>query len=72
MRASPPTKRRSGYSRAKAQNRSHEHISRTPLSGRLASQSSMRECGSERCCWLLYCPMKRFSQRLASASVSGW
>ena len=39
--------RRSG-SRAKAQKRSQAHIGRTPSSGKCASQSSMRECGSER------------------------
>jgi len=46
--ASPATVRRSG-SRANAQNRSQEHIARTPPAGRCVSQSSMRLCSSDRC-----------------------
>jgi hypothetical protein len=52
IRASPPTVRFSG-SRAKAQKRSQEHMALTPEGGRCVSQSSILECGSERCCWLL-------------------
>jgi hypothetical protein len=46
--ASPPTLRRSG-SRAKVQKRSQLHTARTPEAGKFASQSSIRECGSEQC-----------------------
>ena len=42
-----PTRRCSG-SRAKTQNRSEVHIWRIPWAGRCASQSWMRECGSDR------------------------
>ena len=70
IRESDATVRRSG-SRAKAQKRSQEHISRIPASGRLASQSSIRLCGSRRWGLSLYRLTKFPSQRLASASVSG-
>jgi hypothetical protein len=62
-----PTRRRSG-SRAKTQNRSQAHIWRTPSAGWCASQSSMRECGSDLWSPRLQAATKRASQRFASAS----